>query len=330
VRINGKAFLILLGLITLALAVATLWLWPRLAGRGARPVAGRIALLLGTQLGLAATVLFTINALGGFYTSWGQLFGTASSRYQLTNAGAPGGAAQDSSQLNLGASQQGVLHGMRSGLSAHLAVFLPKSQGRAGGPAGAQSLPVEVVDLTGGDPFAGGNQGAPDFQKLADTHHVLVAVVTDASPSAAPIPGVNVPAGAQGELFWSQDLRAALAARFPVDQDAADWGIAGAGRSGGAAIDLAVQDSGRYGLAAAAGDWTAESAQDSWPGIDKYLGAVPAPAVRLFYDSSAPGIPSRIRADDGPLVVATRSGLELGAALDWLGASLDANGGPAA
>ena len=64
--IMSKAFLLLLGLVTLALALLTLRLWPRLAGHGARPLAGRIGLLLGTQLSLAATFLFTVNAFGGY------------------------------------------------------------------------------------------------------------------------------------------------------------------------------------------------------------------------------------------------------------------------
>jgi hypothetical protein len=145
--------------------------------------------------------------------------------------------------------------------------------------------------------------------------------------SGAAIPGVNVPAGPQGELFWGQDLRAALAARYRVDSSAADWGIAGVGASGGAAINLAVQDSTRYGLAAAVGDWTSASAQDSWPGIDKYLAGVPAPAVRLLYNAAAPAIPGKIRTSDGPLLVAGQSGLDLTSALDWLGASIDANRG---
>lgn len=349
VRINGKLFLILLGSATLALAVLTLWLWPRLAGRGARPVAGRVTLLLGTQLGLAATFLFTVNALGGFYTSWGQLFGTASSRYHLTDDGSPTGHASDAAQLlDLSANGRGRLTGLRSGLSVQLAVFTPAGYAPStthtpsSSPRSAHAAaeyPVEVVDLTGG---ADGQQ-LPDFQHLADTYKVIVAVVTDpssaavgasssssslpSSSSGSSIPGVNVPAGTQGELFWGQDLRSALAARYRVELDPADWGIAGVGASGGAAINLAVQDSTRYGLAAAVGDWTSAPAQDDWPGIDQYLATAPAPSVRLLYNAAAPAIPRKIQTSDGPLLVAGQTGLGLGGALDWLGASIDANHG---
>jgi hypothetical protein len=365
VRINGKLFLILLGSATLALAALTLWLWPRLAGRGARPVAGRIALLLGTQLSLAAAFLFTVNAFGGFYTSWGQLFGTASAQMRLADSGPATGAAANAGQL-LGLAGRGRwrMVGVRSGLSVQLEVFTPSGYaagsggasktGRSGeagrSPEGDRSrdaapvhfgaaarpstaahpsaaahapaadFPVEVVDLTGG--FDG--RQLPDFQRLADDYRLIVAVVSD-PPDGAAIPGVNVPAGPQGELFWGQDLRAALAARYRVEQNAADWGIAGVGASGAAAINLAVQDSTRYGLAAAVGDWTGGPAQDSWPGIDRYLADVPAPAVRLLYDSSAPAIPEKIRTSDGPLLVAGQSGLDLAGAIDWLGASIEAN-----
>jgi hypothetical protein len=350
VRINGKLFLILLGLVTLALAVLTLWLWPRLAARGARPVIGRVALLLGTQLSLAASFLFTVNAFGGFYTSWGQLFGTASAQYRLSDAGAAADAAVAGGRLSGLEHGPGRLVGPRSGLSVQLAVFTPPgyaAEARGGGAAGGAGkshrsspapsttdFPVEVVNLTDG----ADGQSLPDFQHLADVYRLIVAVVTDPPPSstsagsnaASAIPGVNVPAGPQGELFWGQDLRTALAAHYRVDTAPADWGIAGVGASGGAAINLAVQDSTCYGLAAAVGDWTSAPAQDSWPGIDKYLAGVPAPAVRLLYNAAAPGIPGKIQTSDGPLLVAGQSGLDLSSALDWLGASIDADHGVSA
>jgi hypothetical protein len=318
VGIISKEFLILLGLVTGILAVATVWLWPRLAGHGAGPLAGRIGLLLGTQLSLAATFLFAVNAAGGFYTSWSQLFGDSSSQYRLSNAGVSAAAVHDTRQLIVGADGRDRLTGVRSGVSAEISVFTPA--GYVSAPDAAKRFAVEVVDLTGGE----GDQALPNFQQLADSYRLIVAVVTD-SASTGSIPGVNVPEGTQGELFWSQDLRTALAAHYRVAASSADWGVAGVGPSGGAAINLAVQDSARYALAAAVGNWTGAPAQDSWPGIDKYLAAVPTPSVRLLYDSTAPNIPGKIRATDGQLQVATQSGLSLTSALDWLGASIEAD-----
>ena len=319
-QIVSKEFLLLLGLVTLASAGTTLWLWPRLAGRGPRPVAGRIGLLLGTQLSLAATFLFTVNALGGFYTSWSQLFGDSSAQYSLNDAGAPGAALHDGGQLILASDGRGQLAGVRSGVDVRVSVFTPADY--VSPPEAAKRFPVEVVDLTGGSAA----QALPNFQQLATSYRVIVAVVT----AADPVPGVNVPGGAQGELFWSQDLRTALTAHYRVDTSPADWGVAGVGQSGGAAINLAVQDSTRYGLAAAVGDWTGAPPQENWPGIDKYLTSVPNPAVRVLYDPSAPNIPSRLRTTDGQLQVATQTGLSLRSALHWLGASLKANEGMAA
>lgn len=319
-NIVGKGFLLLLGFITLASAVLTLWLWPRLAGRGIRPIAGRIGLLLGTQLSLAATFLFTINALGGFYTSWAQLFGDSSTQYHLKNAGEPGAAAHNNQQLIIGSDGRGQLVGVRSAVSAQVEVFTPGEYTSQG--AAAKRFPVEVVDLTGGY----GAQRLPDFQQLAGTYHVIVAVVT--APTV--VPGVNVPEGAQGELFWSQDLRTALTAHYRVDASPADWGVAGVGQSGGAAVNLAVQDSTRYGLAAAVGNWTSAPTQDSWPGIDKFLAGVPTPAIRVLYDPTAPNIPSKLRLTGGTLQVATQSGLNLASALNWLGGSIQANKGAVA
>jgi len=330
VRIDGKVFLLLLGLATLALAVLTLWLWPRLAGRGVRPVAGRIGLLLGTQLSLAATFLFTVNAVGGFYTSWGQLFGTASSRYALKDAGAPPVAAKDSLQVvpSPGGGQSRIT-GVRSGLSALLSIYTPANY--AAKPEAGRTFPVEVVDLTAGI----GGQPQPDYQKLADSYHVIVTVVgadgsagSAGNANSAVIPGVNVPDGPQGELFWSQDLRTALSAHYRVSTQAAQWGIAGVDEAGGAAVNLAVQDSSHYGLAAAVGDWTSGPPQNSFPGIDKYLSGAPAPAVRVLYNVT-PNVPSKIQSSDGPLQVAPKNRLDLPTALGWLGTSIDATGAPA-
>ena len=326
-RIDSKVFLLLLGLATFALAVLTLWLWPRLAGRGVKPVAGRIGLLLGTQLSLAATFLFTVNAVGGFYTSWGQLFGTASARYALKDAGAPPVAAKDSLQVvPAPGGGQSRMTGVRSGLSALLSVYTPANY--TAKPEAGRTFAVEVVDLTAGI----GGQPQPDYQKLADSYHVIVAVVgADNSASnagSAVIPGVNVPDGPQGELFWSQDLRTALSAHFRVSIQAAQWGIAGVDEAGGTAVNLAVQDSSHYGLAAAVGDWASGPPQDSFPGIDKYLSGAPAPAVRVLYNVT-PNVPSKIQSSDGPLQVAPKNGLDLPTALSWLGASIDATGAPA-
>jgi hypothetical protein len=317
VNIVGKGFLLLLGFVTLASAGLTLWLWPRLAGRGAKPVAGRIGLLLGTQLCLAATFLFTINALGGFYTSWAQLLGDSSAQYHLNNAGVPGAAAHDTQQLVIAPDGRGRLTGVRSGVTAQLEVYTPTDY--ASRPDAAKHFPVEIVDLTG---YTATGM-LPNYQQLATSYHVIVAVVT----SAAVVPGVNVPAGTQGELFWSQDLRTALTSHYRVAAYAADWGVAGVGQSGGAAINLAVQDSTHYGLAAAVGDWTSAPPQDSWPGIDRYLGGVPSPSVRVLYNPGAPNIPRKLRLTGGPLQVATQSGLTLNSALTWLGASIQANAG---
>jgi hypothetical protein len=318
VGITSKGFLILLGLVTLALAVATLWLWPRLAGHGAGPLAGRIGLLLGTQLSLAATFLLAVNAAGGFYTSWSQLFGDSSSKYHLSNAGIAAASAHDSRQLVVGADGRDQLTGLRSGVSAEISIFTPADYASA--PEAGKSFAVEVVDLTGGE----GGQPLPSFQQVANDYRLIVAVVTD-SASTGSVPGVNVPEGTQGELFWSQDLRTALASHYRVADSSADWAVAGVGPAGCAAINLAVQDSTRYALAAAVGEWTGAPAEDSWPGIDRFLAGVPTPAVRLLYNPAAPNIPSRIRADDGPLQVATQPGLTLTGALDWLGASIKAD-----
>ncbi|MBR7832331.1 hypothetical protein KDL01_03625 [Actinospica durhamensis] len=385
-RIDGKGFLATLGVCTLVLAVLTVWLWPRLAGSGAKALAGRVGLLLGTQLSLAATFLFAVNALGGFYTSWGQLFGTASAKYTIVNRGASDAAKADARALTGASARTGgggsgggrgsgrggpgsgsgglaatksfiaaELGGVRSGLSASLQIYPPTDY--ASRAEAHRHYPVEVVNLTGGSP----SLASAIYQQVANTYQVMVVVVTgtsDAAPasptatvstasagstastsstaSTAPtgstgsaslltIPGVNVPHGEQGQLFWSQDLQGALRAHYRVDASAPDWGMAGVGQDGTAAVNLAVQDPSHYGLAAAGGDWTHTAASESWPGIDTYLASVPMPAVALLYDPTVGDVPARIQASSGALRITRHSGLTLVDELDWLGRSLEAN-----
>lgn len=324
-RIDSKGFLVLLAVCTLVFAVLTVWLWPRVAGTGPRALSGRIGLLLGTQLSLAATFLFTVNALGGFYTSWGQLFGTASAKYTVTDNGPAHPAGYDAKALTAAPGDLS-LSGLRSGLTAAVQVYLPA------GYTGAQehrSYPVEVVDLTGG--AQGLSTGA--YQQVASTYQAVVVVVATSgaaasnTPGSAAIPGVNVPHGEQGELFWAQDLQGALLARYRVEAGAPDWGIAGVGVDGTAAINLAVQDPAHFALAAAAGDWTHTDAPQSWPGIDTYLESVPLPQVSLLYDPSAGAVPAKLEASAGAMRVTQQQGLTLAGELDWLGQSIDANAG---
>lgn len=354
-RIDGKVFLSVLAAGTVALAVAAVWLWPRLAGAGAKALAGRIGLLLATQLSVAATLLFAVNAWGGFYTSWGQLFGTASSKYTVTNRGAADPEGYDAKALVItspvaasaaGTAPRGAhLSGLCSGLSADLVIYQPTGYVK---PAAARrGFPVEVVDLTGGATGVGttgvgttgvsttgvgttglGTAGlsATAYQQIANAYRVLVVVVS--APAA--IPGVNVPEGSQGELFWAQDLPQALGAHYRIAAYPGAWAVAGPGPDGTAAVNLAIQDPAHYGLAAATGDWTAaaDSAQ-SWPGIDAYLGSTPAPNVSILYDASAANVPAKLAASSGALQVAKQPNLTLTAALDWLGKSIDANVGAA-
>ena len=325
-RIDGKAFLLLLGAGTLALAAATVWLWPKLAGSGPKALAGRISLLLGTQLALAATFLFAVNAWGGFYTSWGQLFGTASAKYAVTDRGAADAGRYDAKALDgvsrssmashTGLSVGARLSGLRSGLDAGLRIYPPADY--AARREEHRRFPVEVVDLTGGAT----GLSAAEYQQVANTYQVMVVVVAG---TAQDIPGVDVPDGRQGRLFWAQDLQAALSAHYRIDPHAPDWGVAGVGPDGTAAVNLAVQDPSHYGLAAAAGDWTHTDPQQSWPGIDKYLASVPSPNISLLYDPTAGAIPQRLRASSGALKITRQSGLTLLGELDWLGQTIDAN-----
>lgn len=68
--LTGLPLQILLVVLTVVLFAATVRLWPRLARRGVRPLAGRTGLVLLVQLSLLCTVAAAANTYFAFYTDW--------------------------------------------------------------------------------------------------------------------------------------------------------------------------------------------------------------------------------------------------------------------
>ena len=60
------------------LLAAILWWWPRLAGRGIRPVLMRIGALLALQVSVLGLIFVIVNRSAEFYASWSDLFGAQS------------------------------------------------------------------------------------------------------------------------------------------------------------------------------------------------------------------------------------------------------------
>jgi hypothetical protein len=339
--ITSKLFLAALGLLALAGCGLTVWLWPRLAGSGPRPVAGRIGLLLGTQLVVLLTVAALANDLFGFYTSWSDLFGVGSQRYQLKDSGAvqqgvnasqlqgnstAKPAAQKSATAGSGkpTSVTTTLIGLRSGITAGLQVFLPPEYYA---PADSRRYyPAIVVDDTA-DPgvatlasdLMSGKQPLPQAVIVivhGDQHHRIPCVDEPDAPSA--------------EQFWGQDLRTAIADSYRVRLSPAAWGVMGSGPGGAGdcAVALALEDAGRYSAAAVIGRWQRAGAPNSPADPAWWLRNYPAPPSRLLFAATGESPQAILGPVQPPLQVSSSPGPANDySTLQWLAQTLR-NGAP--
>ncbi|MBS2962573.1 hypothetical protein KGA66_05910 [Actinocrinis puniceicyclus] len=337
--ITGKLFLVTLGLAALAACGLTLWLWPRLARPGARPVAGRIGLMLAAQLTAALAVAALANDLFGFYTSWSDLFGVAPQRYQLKDSGgvqpgvnasqlhggttataapgtshAPGKAAGDTLVTT-------TLVGLRSGITTRLQVFLPPQYFA---PADTRRYyPAIVVDESA-DP--GVSTLSSELMSSAAQPGAVVVIVR--GDGHHPIPCVNQADAPTGELFWGQDLRTAVADAYRVRLEPAAWGALSSGSGNACALSLAVEDAGRYSAAAVFGPWRAPGSPATTGGPAWWLRNYPAPPSRLLLAASGASSQAILGPVRPPLQVTSTTGpTSEYAALDWLARTL-ANGAP--
>jgi hypothetical protein len=325
--ITSKLFLVALGVAALATGALTVWLWPRLAGPGARALAGRLGLLTAAQLSALLAVAALANAAFGFYTSWGDLFGVASQHYQLNDAqGVPTNA--DASQLRGGGtagSPQGevltsTLVGLRSGITADVHVFLPPQYFAA---AQHHYFPAVVVDA---DTATDATGLATALLHAPDRHHPAVIVIVDGAN------GRDIPCGYQpgptGELFWGQDLRTAIAARYRVRLNAASWGALSTSSEDNCAAAMALEDAGRYSAAAVLGPWRHSGSPGTAADPAWWLRTNVPPPVRLLFAGLGQSPASLLGPVRPPLQVTATADLSEYSAVDWLAQALQNGGQP--
>jgi hypothetical protein len=141
----SAGFLALVCVPAVACLVAAVVLWPRFAGRGARPVAARTGLLLGSQALLTASVVLLVNRYFVFYATWDDLLGGTTTKATVKQVQASRGAESTPAGLvrrvttELGPKRRGHqrdpaedgrvdrldVEGARSGLGAQAYVYLP-------------------------------------------------------------------------------------------------------------------------------------------------------------------------------------------------------------
>ncbi|WP_330299210.1 alpha/beta hydrolase [Streptomyces sp. NBC_00503] len=265
--INGLAVLLLTVLLSAAAFAGTVWVWPRLAGRGVRPVLGRAGLQLTVMLTMAAPLLLAVNSSYGFYSSWRDLLSLQ--REEPAPAGTDP-AGQDGLLVRsthswrhggsddpavIGRIEAVTVRGPRSGLSAQAYVYLPPQYLNATAERRAE-FPV-VLALSG---FPSTTRVLIDLFRYPQVALDAVregkmrpAVLVLTTPTVAPprdTECVDVPGGPRVETFFAEDLRAATAAHYGLTRDPRGWGVMGNSVGGYCALKLALRKPEAYGAAA--------------------------------------------------------------------------------
>ncbi|MER5770150.1 alpha/beta hydrolase [Streptomyces sp. NPDC001985] len=245
------------------LFVATIWFWPRLAGRSPRAVCGRIGLLLATQLSLFATVGLVANNAFLFYGSWSDLLGREqrlgvvvdhsadADRIEVVDrrmAPVEGGARPEKG----GRLHKVVVRGEKSRITVPAYVYLPPEYFRP--EYRKRNFPV-VVALTGYPGTAENlikGQKYPQiaFRKAREGRMQPMVLVMLRSTVAPPrdTQCVDIPGGPQAETFLGEDLPAAVAQTYRVDTAPRGWGVIGVSTGGYCALKIAMHHPQRYSV----------------------------------------------------------------------------------
>ncbi|MCL6297577.1 alpha/beta hydrolase [Streptomyces kronopolitis] len=258
----------------------TLRLWPRFAGRGARPLLGRLGVIAGTQLVIVAALGLAVNANFQFYASWHELLGLYDDAPAAVGKWGDGGAAgpvgDPSKGLVQASGPDGLdkVHGLPKGAPATAgrveSVRIVGKRTRAVDPAyvylppqyfqpqyARQRFPV-VVALSG---YPGGTFLLGQHLRLPQTADGLIragrmqpTVIVMMRPTIAPprdTQCVDVPGGPQAETFFARDVPDALRSHYRVGHDPGGWGVMGYSSGGSCALQLAMRHDRTYTSAAA-------------------------------------------------------------------------------
>jgi enterochelin esterase-like enzyme len=249
------------------LFVGTVWLWPRLARRGWRPVCGRIGVLLATQVAVFAAIGLTANQAFGFYASWADLFGrdTAQGVVVDHDDAETGGPLRvlDTRPVNVtgggrpevgGQIQKVEIVGRTSRIASPAYVYLPPEYFQP--RYRTRSFPAAVV-LTG---YPGTAEALIKGLHFPQTAHTLARegkaqpmILVMMRPTVAPprdTECVDVPGGPQAETFFARDLPDAVGHHYRVGRRPGSWGVIGDSTGGYCALKLAVHHPGTYAAGA--------------------------------------------------------------------------------
>ena len=331
--------------------------WPRLAGSGLSQVVRRVIALCLVEASLLGLVIAVVNRAGGFYSSWSDLLGryTGGGTLRSVAEGTSGNSAALTVLSSAPVSIPGSVHpvgtlqtvaiaGQLSGLSFRGHVYLPPGYPQALG--GHARYPV-IVAISGSPatteaPGAAVRLAVAAAQQIASGRlRPLIVVMLPAGPGAD-LGCLNLPAGPQAALFFSQDLPAAIASRYLAGTGRNDWGLLGVASGGYCALHLVLTSAPVFSAAAVpAGSYTRPpgsagppaGSRDSPLGLQDNLawlvGHQPMQPISVLFTGTgqARSFLSIARSPMQVTAEAPASAPPSALALDWLGRVLSAPGG---
>jgi enterochelin esterase-like enzyme len=269
VQLTSTSFISLLTVLAIVAIVATVWLMPRITGRGVKGHAARLGLLVACQLAIVLALSAGVNAYFLFYASWDDLLASGSSSVEVNKNGGAAkvpraellsrSAPELSAELGIktpdrdGRLEQTTVRGLRTGLNAEAFVYLPPDYFK---PENAKrNFPVVVV-LTGypGDPkILVGRQEMPKLVleelRAGRTQPMIFAFVQSTVVPPRDTECTDVPGGPQVETFFAQDVPDALRATYRVAPTRDGWGLMGPSSGGYCAAKLAMRHSDKFAAA---------------------------------------------------------------------------------
>ena len=273
--LTSAALLVCAVLGTVLMFAAAVWLWPRLAGRGAAHLLGRVGLIVVVQVLLFSSVALTANRAFLLYGSWADLLGS-----RAPQAAAPGGAVvevlgRQAPQVPGGKNprvggliEKVTVHGERSRSASDAYVYLPPEYFQKGNEQ--RRFPAAVV-LTGYPGTAENLLKGLRYPQTAWTQvrekkaQPMILVMMRPTIATANTQCVDVPGGPQSEAFFGADVTRAVASQYRVGAEARHWASIGDSTGGYCALKMALQHPETY--AAGVG-----LSADYAPEIDKWSG----------------------------------------------------------
>ncbi|MFG2224607.1 alpha/beta hydrolase [Streptomyces sp. NPDC048644] len=255
--------------LALILVALTVWLWPRLSGRGARVLLGRLGAIVLTQVSIVCALALAVNNSFEFYGSWDDLLGNndkapvavSQGGGQYTSVGdVKGGLVQPAGPQGLDR-VTGLPQGPADKVGKMESVRIVGRRTRAINPAFVylppqyfqpqfrrQRFPVMVV-ISG---YPGGIMNLAQHLQIPQNAGKLIAkgamqptVMVMVRPTIAPprdTECVDVPGGPQAETFFTKDLPDAMKSAYRVGHDPSAWGAFGYSSGGSCSLQLAMRN----------------------------------------------------------------------------------------